>query len=144
MPFSDKDLANKMKELLVSTGVVSDIASLESDHTEVAVSALTTTEPPKVDAARFLSRYVPALDEWMKANGGGLSSTTGTNVPGRTPGSAVNGLMMRALYNDAFADVAKHMASDGFLPVKALSNHLRFIFTVLEDDEESSSSSSSE
>ena len=47
-------------------------------------------------------------------------------VPGRVGGNPT-GLATKALYNDAFRDVNHHIGTPGFLPVKAVSNQLRFV-----------------
>lgn len=123
MPFTDAQLAAAMQQELVTAAVMTaeEQATLLEDPTENNVrDTLTSTQ-----LGNF-GTYWTALGTWMAEQGGNIALTTGTNVPGRVGGNPTN-LGIKALYNDAFADVNRHIRTPQFLPVKATSNQLRFV-----------------
>lgn len=123
MPFSDQQLADRMRTELVFAGVMTEgqLTTLLDDPTERRV--LDLLGQPSVDAFRT---YWSALGSWLSMNSGSLAFMSGTNAPGRREGRP-SGLMWTAIYNDAFADTNRHIESDGFMIGKAISNNLRFI-----------------
>lgn len=139
MPFTDQQLAGRMKELLVEKNVLTaeQLGKLKDKTTENDVRAVV----PGLTSVVF-GHYWVALGEWMSSHGGDIANTSGTSVPGREGGNPT-GLTAKPLYNDAFRDVREHMPSSGFKPVKALSNHLRFISVLGDDDDDSDSDSKS-
>ncbi|MEW6737313.1 MAG: hypothetical protein AB1489_38885 [Acidobacteriota bacterium] len=126
MPFTDQQLAAAMSQELVNAGVMTaqERDALLEDPTENNVRDTLTAN----QLANFQA-YWNALGQWMAANGGNIATTSGNNVPGRVGGNPV-GLALKAVYNDAFRDVNAHIGTPGFLPVKAVSNQLRFISVI--------------
>lgn len=125
--FTDKELANQMAHLLVANDVMSKDQLdqlLDEDTTENAVRD--ALSPTQLDN---FATYWSALAGWMSINGGDITTTSGNGVPGRQGGNPT-GLTLKPLYNDAFRDVRAYVDSDDFKPVKAVSNHLRFISVV--------------
>lgn len=131
MPFTDQNLAEAMRDELVNSNVMTaeQRTLMLQNPTEVVVRETLGAAPENFAA------YWGNLGTWLHNNGGDITAITGTNIPGRTGGSLA-GLTRRALYNDAFADVNRFIAGDDFLPIKAISNNLRFVSTALEDDDE--------
>lgn len=123
MSFTDVDLANAMSRSLVRAGTMTSAekASLLQDPTENNVRHTLSED----QLAKF-SAYWALLGRWMAGKGGDITATTGTSVPGREGGNP-SGLGNKAIYNDAFRDVNAHIGGDDFLPVKAVSNQLRFV-----------------
>lgn len=129
MPFTDAELANEMSENLVAADVmtVEERDQLLEDPTEINVrDTLTATQRANFPA------YWGLLGAWMADRGGNIATTTGTNVPGRVGGNPTK-IWTRVLYNDAFRDVNQYIGTPGFLPVKAVSNQLRFISVLGEE-----------
>lgn len=139
MPFTDKQLAGRMKELLVEQKVLTaeQLGKLKNKTTENDVREVV----PGLTAVVF-EHYWTALGEWMSSHGGNIADTSGNSVPGREGGNPA-GLTVKPLYNDAFRDVNQHISTSGFKPVKALSNHLRFISVLGDDDDDDDSDSKS-
>ena len=129
MPFTDQELATTMKEDLVSAGVMTaaEQTTLLENPTETNVRA--TLTQAQLD---HFPAYWAELGTWMAAHDGDISQTKGTNVPGRVGGNPTQ-IAFKVLYNDAFWDVTQHIGTPGFLPVKAVSNELRFVAYFLED-----------
>lgn len=123
MPFTDAELAGAMSDNLVAANVmtVAERDQLLEDPTENNVRDALTN----VQLANF-QVYWALLKAWMTARDGDIAITTGTNVPGRIGGNPTN-IGTSAIYNDAFRDVNQHIETPGFLPVKAVSNQLRFV-----------------
>jgi len=136
MPFTDAELAAAMRDELVNSGVMTkkQLGQLLGDPTELNVKATLSSERLGNFAA-----YLEALDVWMSSKGGNLKNTTGKNVPGRTGGNPV-GLDLVPIYNDAFRDVNEYIDSEDFSPVKAVSNHLRFVSVLGGDGDDSAQS----
>ncbi|MEX2962871.1 hypothetical protein [Microbulbifer sp. TYP-18] len=129
MAFTDAQLGHAMSQNLVDSGVMTaDQAKvLLEDPTENNVRDSLTEQ----QLANF-QKYWQLLGDWMAKDGGNIAETTGNNVPGRDGGNP-GGLGPRALYNDAFRDVNQHINQPGFLPVKAVSNQLRFVSFFCEE-----------
>jgi hypothetical protein len=138
MPFTDKQLAGRMKGLLVEQKVLTtdQLGKLKDKTTENDVRGVV----PDLAAVVF-GHYWTALGGWMSSHGGDIANTSGNSVPGREGGNPT-GLTAKPIYNDAFRDVNQHISTSGFKPVKALSNHLRFISVMGEDDDSDSDSKS--
>jgi hypothetical protein len=86
--------------------------------------------------------YWNDLGAWMKKNGGDITETRGTNVPGRYPSQTPESAKLVALYDGAFASVNATIGSADFQPVKAIYEQLNFA-AALADPETSGSASSS-
>jgi len=139
MPFTDSELAAEMGTELVNSDVMTpeEQTHLLEDPTENNVrETLTATQLGNFAA------YWAGLGVWMAGRGGNIAATRGDNVPGRAGGNPV-GIGARAIYNDAFRDVAAHIGTPGFLPVKAVSNQLRFV-SVMTGGEDSEDEEGSE
>jgi len=132
MPFTDQELAAEMRAQLVARVMTQDqLDALQEDSTENAVRAALGE-----DLGDVFDAYWAAVGAWIGAHGGQIQKITGNNVPGRV-GGAPTGMAQKALYNDAFRDVQAHLGEEGFKPVKAISNQLRFVFKIVEDDDDS-------
>mgnify|MGYP003628094886 CR=1 FL=1 len=131
MAFSDAELAGAMSVNLVAANVmtIEERELLLEDPTENKVRETLTAD----QLANFPA-YWDLLGAWMDDHGGNIATTTGTNVPGRDGGNPTN-IGTKAIYNDAFRDVNQYIGTPGFLPVKAVSNQLRFVSVLGEDDE---------
>ena len=129
MPFTDAELADAMSDNLVAAEVMgaAERDRLLEDPTENTVRDGLTA----VQLANFQA-YWDLLRDWMAGQGGDIATTTGTNVPGRAGGNPA-GIGAKAIYNDAFRDVNQYLGQAGFLPVKAISNQLRFISVNTDD-----------
>lgn len=139
MPFTDKQLAGRMKELLVEQNVITSeqLSNLKGKTTENDVREAV----PGLTSVAF-GHYWVALGQWMSSHGGNIATTSGNSVPGREGGNPT-GIGVKPLYNDAFHDVNQHISTQGFKPVKAVSNHLRFISVLGDDDDDDDSDSKS-
>jgi hypothetical protein len=129
MAFTDNQLATAMSERLVTVNIMTadERTVLLEDPTENNVR-----EKLIGPQLKNFQAYWDLLGVWMGENGGDITLTSGTNVPGRVSGNPV-GIGLKAIYNDAFRDVNQHILTLGFLPVKAVSNQLRLI-SVFNDD----------
>lgn len=105
---SDSKIANKMKGELVNSGVITKEGLnylLNNGTTENDVRSLDN----HIDVSEFNNYWNSLMDKI-----GGMPASP-------------SGLQKKSLYNDAFKDVSKHINSSDFKPIKAISNHLRFI-----------------
>jgi hypothetical protein len=123
MPFTDAELAAAMRARLVEYGVMTEKQQgklLNNKTAEIYVRETLSEEQLKKFA-----NYWDALGVWMTSKGGDITKTKGSSVPGREGDDL--GLDTRPIYNDAFNDVNKYIVREDFSPVKAVSNHLRFV-----------------
>ncbi|QJP09052.1 hypothetical protein [Pseudomonas multiresinivorans] len=135
--FTDKDLAQAMLALMVSSGLINQ------DELELLRQGSTENDVRETLGAirmnRAFARYWAALGVWMQANGGDQGSTSGTQVPGRDKSLKLD-LSAKSLYEDTFGGVNRYISSATFSPIKAISNHMRFVnFYLHEEDSESDS-----
>jgi hypothetical protein len=137
MPFTDAELAAAMRDELVNSGVMTNKQQglLLKNKTAENYVRETLSE----GQLNKFADYWEALDVWMASKGGNLKNTTGANVPGRDGGNPV-GIGIVPIYNDAFRDVNKYIGSEDFSPVKAVSNHLRFVSVLGGDGDDSAKS----
>lgn len=131
MAFTDAQLANQMRELLVSKFCINPIQwnTLFNNSTEVDVRRVLRYQLTKDN----FDSYWIALRNWVAAQGGDIWTTNGRTVQGRVGDPPVG--HERPLYNDAFSDVCKTVLSPKFLLAKAISNQIRFICFIVIDDE---------
>ncbi|TRX74975.1 hypothetical protein [Pseudomonas mangiferae] len=123
MSFTDSGLAASMSTLLVENQVMSreQFASLLQEPSDLRVRLTLATRQ-----LRAFDQYWQALGVWLELHGGDPRETRGTRVPGRADGQPQT-LLERSLYDDAFLDVARTIGRPRFDPVRAVTNHLRFI-----------------
>ncbi len=135
MPFTDIELAHQIPISLVEAGVLTpaQVAQLAESHTEEQVRGTVAA----IDLRSF-PRYWLLLNRWMAARGGSIKTTTGRDVPGRTPGADPGTMQGRVLYDDAFKQTRDNITKEKFSAAKAVASALRFShhFLTPEDEED--------
>jgi hypothetical protein len=141
MPYTDLELAKKMKELLIAHAVISkeEYKALKAKHTEVDVRAL--LKPARVGAvggaapSAHFTAYWQALGAWLGTVGGNLA-TLDKNMGGRGGANKTAKMTAIPLYNDAFHDVTTFITQATFSEAKAIANHMRFICVIKETEKD--------